>query len=88
MSNSFGDYLDNDGTVPAIGKMFKLYGMEIGVFQGMTSVNGKGVFTFIHASNGRMDIPMQSPLSIPVVIGGKEVKEPIMTPVLYDVVEA
>ncbi|WP_162303051.1 hypothetical protein [Buttiauxella sp. 3AFRM03] len=87
MSKSIGYYMENGGTGQAAGKMFKLHGMEIGVFMGMTTINEVNVFAFVHPVNGRMDIPLNSPLSIPIEIGGNKVIGPILTPVLYDVIQ-
>lgn len=87
MGKSIAEYLNEGaGTGPAAGKMFTLYGMEIGLFMG-ADINNLSALTFIHPTNGRMDIPMKTPMPIPLAIKGKEVVGPIMNPVLNDVIQ-
>lgn len=82
---SIADFLDDDGgTGPATGKMFSLYGMQIGNFVGLG--NGTMSLTFIHPVNGRMDVPMQTNMPIPLKIQGQEIKGPIMNPVMKDII--
>ena len=81
---SIADFLENGGTGPAAGKMFSLYGMQIGNFVGME--NGMMNLTFIHPVNGRMDVPMHTEMPIPINIKGQELKGPIMNPVLKDII--
>ncbi|AZT26428.1 TPA: hypothetical protein ACV5ZF_002745 [Salmonella enterica] len=83
---SIADYLDDSqGTGPATGKMFSLYGMQIGKFIGMEV--GSNKLTFVHPVNGRMDVPLSSDMPIPVEVSGKEIKGPIMNPVLRDIIQ-
>lgn len=87
MGKSIAEYLNEGaGTGPAAGKMFTLYGMEIGLFMG-ANINELSAFTFIHPTNGRMDIPINTSMPIPVVVNGKEVVGPIINPVLSDVIQ-
>ncbi|EHW9963588.1 hypothetical protein KHS13_000557 [Escherichia coli] len=81
---SMADFLENGGTEPAAGKMFSLYGMQIGNFVGME--NGTMKLTFIHPVNGCMDVPLHTEMPISVDIKGQELKGPIMNPVLKDII--
>ncbi len=83
---SIFDYLnDREGTGPAVGKMFSLYGLKIGNFIGMEP--GTVKLTFIHPVNGRMDVPINIEMPFPVNVNGGEIKGPIMNPVLKDIIQ-
>ncbi|NEG58201.1 hypothetical protein [Pantoea agglomerans] len=82
---SFADFLEeSSGTGPAAGRMFSLYGMEIGQFIGIEGMN----VIFIHPVNGRMDVPMQSEMPIPIRLKDGELKGPIFNPVLKNILLA
>lgn len=85
MSKSIAYYLNNGGTGPAVGKMFNLYGMDIGVFSG--SGVGSLDLVFIHPTNGKMSVPIQTEMPIPIIIRGSEVKGPIINPVLEHIIQ-
>ncbi|EFA4284777.1 hypothetical protein HO348_000252 [Escherichia coli] len=82
---SIAYYLENGGTGPAAGKMFSLYGMQIGNFVGIE--NGAMRLSFVHPVNGRMDVPIHIEMPIPVSIKGQNIEGPIMNPVLNDIIQ-
>ncbi|EEC8083639.1 TPA: hypothetical protein JXT23_003985 [Escherichia coli] len=83
---SIADYLnDTQGTGPAVGKMFGLYGMQIGRFIG--AEGRKLHLVFVHPVNGRMDVPIHIEMPIPIRINGGNIEGPIMNPVLNDIIQ-
>lgn len=82
---SIADYLDSsEGTTPATGKRFKLYGLDVGVFKGMR-LSGPGLL--FERDNGEV---MAVPLRIKVLprfeVNGQKIG-PILNPVLWDITE-
>lgn len=83
---SIAEYLDDsEGTGPAVGKRFELYGLYIGEFKGML-LSGSGLL-FDRGKGEVMEVPLQIK-KLPVFeLNGKEIG-PILNPVLSDIKEA
>ncbi|AYO37215.1 hypothetical protein [Serratia sp. P2ACOL2] len=79
---SIADFMDeSNGTGPAVGKQFQLYGMPIGEFKGMFLQTN----TLIFSRDGcTMEVPVMTKLSIPIAGISPEAK--ISNPVLQDII--
>ncbi|HBC1013421.1 TPA: hypothetical protein IGZ65_005206 [Escherichia coli] len=83
---SIADYLNStEGTGPAVGKRFELYGFCIGEFKGMLP-SGSGLL-FDRGDGEIMEVPVWLKRLPGVEISGKEIG-PILNPILSDIKEA
>ncbi|HAY0223944.1 TPA: hypothetical protein U0V61_005086 [Escherichia coli] len=82
---SIAEYLNSsEGTGPAIGKRFELYGLYIGQFKGVLP-SGTGLL-FDRGQGEVMEVPVQRKNLPGLEINGKEIG-PILNPVLSDIKE-
>lgn len=83
---SMADYLnESEGTGPAVGKSFELYGLDIGKFQGMLP-NGTGLL-FDRGNGEVMEVPLTLKSLPNFKVNVKEIGL-LINPVLSDIKEA
>ncbi|QIU89330.1 hypothetical protein [Yokenella regensburgei] len=82
---SIADYLESEGTGPAVGKRFELYGLYIGEFKGMFQT-GSGLL-FDRGNGEVMEVPLRLKTLPGFQINGNEIG-PILNPILSEIKEA